>query len=98
MPGNQLYGLFRGMNHSYAQFREVVDPFIGQYRARIYLDEVELRRYAGMLKGTVGVEHTVDTFIGIANFKVLLYSTSLPPMKQKSVLLQTLRPASAAWA
>jgi len=69
MPGNQLYGLFRGMNHSYAQFREVVDPFIGQYRARIILDEVELRRNAGMLKGTVGVEHTVDTFIGLANFK-----------------------------
>eukprot|EP00961_Rhodomonas_salina_P044811 601704-Rhodomonas_salina.1 len=46
-----------------------LDPFFGQYGFEIHLDEVELRSFAGKLEGTIGVEHTVDTFIGLANFR-----------------------------
>jgi len=46
-----------------------VDPFFGQYRFEIHLDEVELRTKAGKLRGTVGIEHTVDTFLGLSNFR-----------------------------
>jgi len=46
-----------------------LDPFFGQWAFEIHLDEVELRAYAGLLRGTVGVEHTVDTFLGLANFR-----------------------------
>lgn len=45
------------------------DPFIGLYAVTVELDEVELRRFAGMLRGTVGVEHTIDTYLGLANFR-----------------------------
>jgi len=66
-----LFGTFAGMELSNIQpiGRSYVDPQILQYRARLRLDEVELRRFAGQFSGTVGVEHTVDTFIGISNFK-----------------------------
>ena len=46
-----------------------LDPFFYQYKATIKLDEVELRKNAAIMRGTVGVEHTVDTFIGFVNFK-----------------------------
>eukprot|EP00961_Rhodomonas_salina_P182818 2468288-Rhodomonas_salina.1 len=38
-------------------------------QARFELDEKELREMAGKVRGTVGVEHTVDTFLGFAEFK-----------------------------
>eukprot|EP00961_Rhodomonas_salina_P234735 3172599-Rhodomonas_salina.1 len=69
MPASALVGNFSGMSYSYVEVVTPVDLYIGQYTARIRLDEVELRRNAGILRGTVGVEHTVDTFIGYANFK-----------------------------
>jgi len=68
-PVDAVIGSFKGMQNSYSTFTGVNDPYIRQYTARIFLDEVELRQNAGMLSGTVGVEHTVDTFIGLANFK-----------------------------
>jgi len=61
-------GVFSGMPFSRINHTEVVDAFIGIYKARLFLDEVELRTMAGQLRGTVGVEHTVDTFVGLANF------------------------------
>eukprot|EP00961_Rhodomonas_salina_P068773 923474-Rhodomonas_salina.1 len=51
---------FMGMNTSHGVPAGVVDPFVGIFKARFFLDEVELRTLAGVLKGTVGVEHTVD--------------------------------------
>eukprot|EP00961_Rhodomonas_salina_P292216 3932741-Rhodomonas_salina.1 len=53
----------------------MTDPFFGQYDFEIRVDEVELRSLAGQLRGTVGVEYTVDTFLGLANFR----SAPLPP-------------------
>ncbi len=52
-----------------SQAAGVLDPFIGKYKARFELDERELREMAGKLRGTAGVEHSVDTFIGLAQFK-----------------------------
>jgi len=69
MPANKLAGKFRGMDKAWVEFKGIVDPYIRQYQATLFLDEEELRQKAGMLSGTVGVEHTVDTFIGLANFK-----------------------------
>mmetsp|Transcript_47566 Transcript_47566/g.97251 ORF Transcript_47566/g.97251 Transcript_47566/m.97251 type:complete len:1470 (+) Transcript_47566:139-4548(+) len=69
IPQNHMTGLFKGMQFSKVVFQTTEDPYIKKYKATVYLDEVELRRKAGMLSGTVGVEHTVDTFIGMANFK-----------------------------
>jgi len=69
MPPSALEGPFKGMAHASVVSLGVVDPYVGIYQARLYLDEVELRTKAGILKGTVGVEHTIDTFVGIANFK-----------------------------
>jgi len=63
-------GKFKGMNASPGVTNLTnLDPFFGQYFFEIKLDEVELRSRAGKLKGTVGVEHTVDTFLGLANFR-----------------------------
>mmetsp|Transcript_28804 Transcript_28804/g.68867 ORF Transcript_28804/g.68867 Transcript_28804/m.68867 type:complete len:1587 (+) Transcript_28804:96-4856(+) len=63
-------GKFKGMNASPGVTKlKNLDPFFGQFSFEIKLDEVELRSKAGQLRGTVGVEHTVDTFIGISNFK-----------------------------
>lgn len=45
------------------------DAWIGQYTATVKLDEKELRTKAGLLSGTVGVEHTVDFFVGYVNFR-----------------------------
>jgi len=61
-------GTFSDMAQSKIYPAGTVDPFVGIYKAVIELDEVELRKQAGQLKGTVGVEHTVDTFIGLVNF------------------------------
>jgi len=63
-----LSGDFSDINAT-AEYISLLDPFIGQHTARIRIDEVELRRKAGLLTGTVGVEYTVDTFIGFANFR-----------------------------
>eukprot|EP00961_Rhodomonas_salina_P296664 3936551-Rhodomonas_salina.1 len=54
-PVNHLFGLFKDLEKCSMSFVSVVDPYIGQFRARAFLDEVELRRNAGVLKGTVGV-------------------------------------------
>mmetsp|Transcript_15046 Transcript_15046/g.30313 ORF Transcript_15046/g.30313 Transcript_15046/m.30313 type:complete len:1145 (+) Transcript_15046:57-3491(+) len=48
----------------------LTDPFFGQFDFTIQLDEVELRTMAGQLRGTVGVEHTIDTFLGLTNFRI----------------------------
>eukprot|EP00286_Rhodomonas_abbreviata_P019523 CAMPEP_0181303338 /NCGR_PEP_ID=MMETSP1101-20121128/8501_1 /TAXON_ID=46948 /ORGANISM="Rhodomonas abbreviata, Strain Caron Lab Isolate" /LENGTH=1216 /DNA_ID=CAMNT_0023408897 /DNA_START=61 /DNA_END=3711 /DNA_ORIENTATION=- len=66
-----VLGEFSGMpaNTSLVYFTGMIDPHINQYTAVVALDEVGLRNYAGMLRGTAGVEHTVDTFIGMANIK-----------------------------
>lgn len=65
-------GVARGadLEVSNVTFTGVIDPFIRQYTATFYLDDVELRQKAGILRGTVGVEYTIDTFVGLANFKV----------------------------
>jgi len=68
-PIDHMSGTFKGLNISHVDFTGIVDPFIRQYTATFYLDDLELRRYAGMLRGTVGVEYSIDTFIGMANFK-----------------------------
>lgn len=65
-----LLGKFKGMPDSPGVTEFVgADPFIGLYAVTVELDEVELRRFAGMLRGTVGVEHTIDTYLGLANFR-----------------------------
>jgi hypothetical protein len=46
-----------------------LDPYLGIYSATIKIDEKDLRTMAGLLRGTVGVEHTVDFFVGYVNFK-----------------------------
>lgn len=69
MPASALSGTFSGMTSATVTFQSEVDPFIKQYTAQVQLDEKELRQNAGMMSGTVGVEYTVDTFIGLANFK-----------------------------
>jgi len=48
---------------------QLLDPFVNQWRATLMIDEKELRNKAGILQGTVGVSHTIDTFIGLAEFK-----------------------------
>eukprot|EP00286_Rhodomonas_abbreviata_P019716 CAMPEP_0181309238 /NCGR_PEP_ID=MMETSP1101-20121128/11908_1 /TAXON_ID=46948 /ORGANISM="Rhodomonas abbreviata, Strain Caron Lab Isolate" /LENGTH=1439 /DNA_ID=CAMNT_0023415711 /DNA_START=17 /DNA_END=4336 /DNA_ORIENTATION=+ len=63
-----VQGTFSGMTVSNIYHTETSDMYIGIYKATLELDEVELRTMAGILKGTVGVEHTVDTFIGLAEF------------------------------
>jgi hypothetical protein len=47
------------------------DAYVGRYEITVQLDEVELRSLAGMLTGTVGVEYTVDTFLGWSHFKAV---------------------------
>lgn len=68
-PLGFLDGPFSGLTHSKVANMTELDPFFGQYGFEIHLDEVELRSFAGKLEGTIGVEHTVDTFIGLANFR-----------------------------
>jgi len=48
---------------------QLLDPFVNQWKATMVVDEKELRNKAGLLVGTVGVEYTIDTFIGLAEFK-----------------------------
>jgi len=57
------------MKTSHVDYMGVIDPYLGIYRARFFLDEVELRRFGGQLTGTVSVEHSMDFFVGLANFK-----------------------------
>eukprot|EP00961_Rhodomonas_salina_P231517 3127284-Rhodomonas_salina.1 len=64
----------------------IVDGFIGMFQATIKLDEVELRTKAGLLKGTVGVEHTIDTFIGYANFRPATTSYVLDTMATQAAI------------
>eukprot|EP00961_Rhodomonas_salina_P285801 3862414-Rhodomonas_salina.2 len=65
-PEYSFFDTFSGMSLSYIAAKEIVDPYIGQFKATLFLDEVELRNQASMLKGTVGVEHTLDTFVGLS--------------------------------
>eukprot|EP00961_Rhodomonas_salina_P101647 1367359-Rhodomonas_salina.3 len=70
VPHRFLDGQFKGMPNSPGVVSTTtLDPFFYQYSATIKLDEVELRQLAGKLRGTVGVEHTVDTFLGFVNFR-----------------------------
>jgi len=67
---NFLQGPFKGMSATSGVVNlTMTDPFFGQYDFEIRVDEVELRSLAGQLRGTVGVEYTVDTFLGLANFR-----------------------------
>lgn len=67
-PLDFMLGPFSGMeNESNVVFTGLLDPYIQQYKAVVVLDEVALRNKAGLLRGTVGVEYTVDTFIGISD-------------------------------
>eukprot|EP00961_Rhodomonas_salina_P129035 1738629-Rhodomonas_salina.1 len=63
---------------------EAVDVYVGMYHAVIKLDEQELRTRAGRLKGTVGVEHTIDFFLGFANFKPATTTKILDSMAQQT--------------
>eukprot|EP00961_Rhodomonas_salina_P226583 3063711-Rhodomonas_salina.1 len=65
-PGAQFVGLPHSPGFTRVAAR---DPWIGQYQATIKIDEKELRTRAGLLKGTAGVEHTVNFFVGYANFR-----------------------------
>jgi hypothetical protein len=69
MPGHHLIGNFKGMALSEVVHKEAVDPYVGRHKATFYMDEKELRTQASMLAGTVGVEYTVRTFVGMAEFK-----------------------------
>lgn len=51
LPTNYVNGAFKGMDHCYVEFKEIVDPYIRQYKAAIKCDEKELRTKAGMLRG-----------------------------------------------
>jgi hypothetical protein len=63
-------GKFKGMTDSPGVVAlDMTDPFFGQFDFEIQLDEVELRSKAGKLRGTVGVEHTIDTYLGLSNFR-----------------------------
>lgn len=71
-PSNYVEGTFSDaveMPLSNIVTTAVIDPYLGIYQATLYLDEQELRKYAGKLTGTVGVLHEIDTFIGLAEFK-----------------------------
>eukprot|EP00286_Rhodomonas_abbreviata_P024878 CAMPEP_0181303972 /NCGR_PEP_ID=MMETSP1101-20121128/8872_1 /TAXON_ID=46948 /ORGANISM="Rhodomonas abbreviata, Strain Caron Lab Isolate" /LENGTH=1212 /DNA_ID=CAMNT_0023409639 /DNA_START=371 /DNA_END=4009 /DNA_ORIENTATION=- len=68
-PPSFLEGKFAGFTYSDVKPLGTIDPYLGIYRAQLQLDEIELRRFAGMIEGTVGVEHTVDFFVGLAEFK-----------------------------
>jgi len=63
-----LDGAFSDIN-AHVEYLGPLDIYILQHRARVFIDEEEMRRKAGFLTGTVGVEYTVDTFLGLANFK-----------------------------
>jgi len=75
MPPSALSGKFSNANtvedmmYSHVKQMGVIDPYLGIYKATFYLDEIELRRSMGKLSGTVSVEHTVEFFVGLANFK-----------------------------
>merc|ERR1711966_93944 len=47
------------------------DTYVGRYEITVQLDEVEMRSLSGKLTGTVGVEYTVDTFLGWSHFKAV---------------------------
>merc|ERR1711966_57249 len=47
------------------------DTYVGRYEIIVQLDEVEMRSLSGKLTGTVGVEYTVDTFLGWSHFKAV---------------------------
>eukprot|EP00961_Rhodomonas_salina_P026430 356852-Rhodomonas_salina.2 len=61
---------FKGIPLSTIKHAAVIDEYIGMYTATLNLDERELRTLAGQLRGTVGVEHAVDTFVGLASFGI----------------------------
>jgi len=46
-----------------------MDAWVGHFEATIEVDERELRTRAGLLRGTIGVEHSVDFFLGFASLK-----------------------------
>jgi hypothetical protein len=65
------------------------DEYVGRYTITIQLDEVELRKNAGLLTGTVGVEHTVDTFLGWAHFKAVTQDSDVTNKILDSLATQT---------
>jgi hypothetical protein len=78
---------FKGMPNSPGiTNRTVVDAYLGMYKTVIRLDERELRTLAGKLVGTVGVEHTVDFFLGYVNFKAAAGSQVLDSLAAQTNL------------
>mmetsp|Transcript_3764 Transcript_3764/g.5560 ORF Transcript_3764/g.5560 Transcript_3764/m.5560 type:complete len:186 (+) Transcript_3764:2653-3210(+) len=64
----------------------VLDGLIGQSAATIKVDERELRTKAGLLRGTVGVEHTVDFYLGFVNFKAATGSWVLDSLASQTAI------------
>jgi len=64
-----LEGVFDGMSESAVHGLQTVDGPLGVYRAFVYLDDLEVRSLAGKLTGTIGADYSVETFIGLADFK-----------------------------
>jgi len=78
---------FAGMPNSPGIFSfEAVDAYAGMYKGVIKVDEVELRRKAGQLRGTVGVEHTVDFFLGYVNMKPATGSVVVDAMATQAAI------------
>jgi len=69
IPSFNRFGIFAGMTESKISLNGIIDKRAGNYRAQVQLDNVELRRFAGQLEGTVGVQYTIDTFIGMVDVK-----------------------------
>eukprot|EP00286_Rhodomonas_abbreviata_P021863 CAMPEP_0181305558 /NCGR_PEP_ID=MMETSP1101-20121128/9798_1 /TAXON_ID=46948 /ORGANISM="Rhodomonas abbreviata, Strain Caron Lab Isolate" /LENGTH=1946 /DNA_ID=CAMNT_0023411491 /DNA_START=290 /DNA_END=6130 /DNA_ORIENTATION=- len=61
--------LFPDMTDSSTGDAGVRDKYATVHNLRIELDEMDLRKYAGTVSGTTGVETVIETFIGMANFK-----------------------------
>lgn len=64
----------------------VLDGLIGQSAATIKVDARELRTKAGLLRGIVGVEHTVDFYLGFVNCKAATGSWVLDSLASQTAI------------
>eukprot|EP00287_Rhodomonas_sp_CCMP768_P015613 CAMPEP_0196757754 /NCGR_PEP_ID=MMETSP1091-20130531/103827_1 /TAXON_ID=302021 /ORGANISM="Rhodomonas sp., Strain CCMP768" /LENGTH=1517 /DNA_ID=CAMNT_0042106539 /DNA_START=95 /DNA_END=4648 /DNA_ORIENTATION=- len=67
--GTTAEGMFDGMSHSWVVNLGILDPITLVHKGRVYVDELEMRSKAGKLTGEPAVEYTVETFIGLAEFR-----------------------------
>eukprot|EP00286_Rhodomonas_abbreviata_P025708 CAMPEP_0181307620 /NCGR_PEP_ID=MMETSP1101-20121128/10988_1 /TAXON_ID=46948 /ORGANISM="Rhodomonas abbreviata, Strain Caron Lab Isolate" /LENGTH=1364 /DNA_ID=CAMNT_0023413871 /DNA_START=99 /DNA_END=4193 /DNA_ORIENTATION=+ len=65
---NFVPGKIKGLTNSYVAARGVVDPNLNKRQARIVLSEEEARTLASQFEGTIGVEYSLDLWVGIAEF------------------------------